>query len=163
KPTGSSTAFTFQTTGTGYTGFAIAGGQQNSQTLNAGSYTVKELVPLGWVLTGIGGASTGLYDCTATGSAGSTGPRNPPTQLTTPPAGISRKTGDTVTCIFENTGQGTTRTQGFWATHPQLAQIAWFGGTAFGHTFPGVANTAGIGDTLICGRSIDTLGKVMGA
>ena len=34
------------------------------------------------------------------------------------------KLGDTVTCVFENTGQGVTRTQGFWATHPQLAQIA---------------------------------------
>jgi hypothetical protein len=64
--------------------------------------------------------------------------------------------------VFENTGEGVTRTQGFWATHPQLAEIAWFGGTAFGHTFPGVANVIGIGDRLICGREIDTLGKLMG-
>jgi hypothetical protein len=64
--------------------------------------------------------------------------------------------------VFENTGQGVTRTQGFWATHPQLAEIAWFGGTAFGHTFPGVGATAGIGDTLICSRPLDTLGKLMG-
>ena len=78
-------------------------------------------------------------------------------------ATINLKNGDTVTCVFENTGQGVTRTQGFWATHPQLAQVAWFGGTAFGHTFPGVAGSAGIGDTLICGRSIDTLGKLTGA
>lgn len=61
-----------------------------------------------------------------------------------------------MTCVFENTGQGVTRTQGFWATHTPLAKIAWFGGTAFGHTFPGVA------DTLLCGRNIDTLGKLMG-
>jgi hypothetical protein len=67
-----------------------------------------------------------------------------------------------VTCTFENTGQGVTRTQGFWATHSQLAQIAWFGGTAFGHTFPGVAATPGIGDATLCGRPIDDLGKVMG-
>jgi hypothetical protein len=67
-----------------------------------------------------------------------------------------------VTCVFENTNQGVTRTQGFWATHPDLAYIAWFGGSAFGHTFPGVAATAGIGDTLICGRPIDDLGKEMG-
>jgi hypothetical protein len=65
--------------------------------------------------------------------------------------------------VFENTGQGVTRTQGFWATHPQLAEIAWFGGTAFGHTFPGVAGVSGIGNTMLCSRNIDTLGKVMGA
>ena len=62
------------------------------------------------------------------------------------------KNGDTVTWVLENTGQGVTRTQGFWATHTPLAEIAWFGGTAFGHTFPGVAGTAGIGDGTICGR-----------
>ncbi len=54
--------------------------------------------------------------------------------------------GDTVTCVFENTAPCTTRTQGFWATHLQLAHAAWFGGTAGGHTFPGVASVAGIGD-----------------
>jgi hypothetical protein len=63
-----------------------------------------------------------------------------------------------VTCTFENTGQGVTRTQGFWATHSPLANIAWFGGTAFGHTFPGVANT-----TLDpCGKTISDLPKLMG-
>ena len=51
---------------------------------------------------------------------------------------------------------------GFWATHTPLANIAWFGGTAFGHTFPGVANVAGIGDTQICGRSVDTLNRLTG-
>jgi hypothetical protein len=155
KPTGSSTSFAFQTTGSGYGSFSLAGGQQDSQSLNAGSYTVKELVPLGWVLTGIGG-STNVntpYNCTVTGSGGSTGVGD----LTTQTATISLKNGDTVTCVFENTGQGVTRTQGFWATHPQLAEIAWFGGTAFGHTFPGVA------DNVLCGRAIDTLGKVTGA
>ncbi len=61
---------------------------------------------------------------------------------------IDLKNGDTVTCTFENTGNGATRTQGFWATHPQLADIAWNGGTAFGHTFPGVADHTLCGDTL---------------
>jgi len=75
---------------------------------------------------------------------------------------IDLKLGDTVTCVFENTGVSTTRTQGFWATHPQLAVIAWFGGTAFGHTFPGVASVSGIGDTTLCARPIDTLAKLMG-
>jgi hypothetical protein len=64
--------------------------------------------------------------------------------------------------VFENTGQGVTRTQGFWATHTPLASIAWFGGTAFGHTFPGVAGVPAIGDRTLCGRPIDTLGKLMG-
>jgi hypothetical protein len=160
KPVGALTSFSFETGGAGYSGFSLGGGQQNSQVLNAGSYTVRELVPLGWVLTGIGGSTDPAtpYDCTVTGSGGSTGVGD----LTTQTATISLKNGDTVTCVFENTGQGVTRTQGFWATHPQLAQIAWFGGTAFGHTFPGVANVAGIGNTTLCGRSIDTLGKLMG-
>jgi hypothetical protein len=164
KPANGSFAFT--TTGTGYSGFTLTGstasnGNQNSQSgLNAGTYSVRESTQLGWVLTGIGG-STDIntpYNCTVTGSGGSTGVGNLNTQTAT----VTLKNGDTVTCKFENTGNGATRTQGFWATHPQLAQIAWFGGTAFNHTFPGVAATAGIGDTLICGRSIDDLGKVMG-
>jgi hypothetical protein len=160
KPTGSSTLFPFQATGSGYNGFSLAGGTQNSQTLNAGSYTVQELVPLGWVLTGIGGSTdpNTPYNCTVTGTGGSTGAGN----LNTQTASVSLKNGDTVTCVFENTGQGVTRTQGFWATHTPLANIAWFGGTAFGHTFPGVAGVAGIGDNTLCGRPIDTLGKLMG-
>jgi hypothetical protein len=161
KPVTSVTTFSFQTTGTGYSGFSLGDGQENSQSLNAGSYTVKELVPLGWVLTGIGGSTdvNTPYNCTITGSGGSTGIGDLNTQTAT----ISLTNGDTVKCVFENTGQGVTRTQGFWATHSPLAKIAWFGGTAFGHTFPGVAAVGGIGDTLICGRPIDDLGKLMGA
>ena len=161
KPVGAQTNFHFDTTGTAYSSFDLAGGQTNNQSgLNAGNYTVKELVPLGWVLTGIGGSTdpNTPYNCTVSGSGGSTGVGNLNTQIAT----ISLQLGDTVTCVFENTGQGVTRTQGFWATHPQLAEIAWFGGTAFGHTFPGVANTAGIGNNTLCGRPIDTLGKLMG-
>jgi hypothetical protein len=127
---------------------SLAGGQENSQNLNAGGYSVKEMVPLGWVLTGIGGSTdaTTPSNCTASGSGGSSGVGD----LTTQTVNVNLKNGDTVTCVFENTGQGVTRTQGFWATHPQLAQIAWFGGTAFGHTFPGVAASGGIGDALLC-------------
>jgi hypothetical protein len=150
--------FAFTTTGAGYNGFTLQGGTQNSQTLSAGTYTVKEGSQSGWVLTGIGGDASGTYNCTVTGGGGSTGVGDLSTQTAT----ISLKNGDTVTCVFENTGTGTTRTQGFWATHTPLANIAWFGGTAFGHTFPGVAATAGIGDTTLCGRSIDNLAKVMG-
>ena len=157
-------SFAFATTGTGYTGFTLTGattnnGNRNSQTLNAGTYTVKESTQLAWILTGIGGApEPNMYNCVVSGSGGSTGAGDLNTQTAT----ISLKNGDTVTCTFENTGLGVTRTQGFWATHPQLAQIAWFGGTAYGHTFPGVVGTAGIGDTTLCGRPIDSVAKLMG-
>jgi hypothetical protein len=163
--TPASGSFTFTTTGTGYSGFVLQGdpandGNKNTQTLDAGLYSVTESAQPGWILTGIGGSSdpNTPYNCTVNGSGGSTGIGDLNTQTAT----IELKNGDTVTCVFENTGEGVTRTQGFWATHPQLAEIAWFGGTAFGHTFPGVAATTGIGDTLICGRPVDTLGKLMG-
>jgi len=56
----------------------------------------------------------------------------------------------------------TTRTQGFWATHPQLANLAWFGGTDnFGHTFPGVPQD-GIGTVGTPCRLIPDLPTVMG-
>jgi uncharacterized protein DUF5979/prealbumin domain-containing protein len=163
-------SFSFTTTGTGYNGFTLTGattgnGNVNSQTLNVGTYTVKEGTQLSWILTGIGG-STDIntpYNCVVTGSGGSTGVGD----LTTQTATINLKNGDTVTCTFENTGNGATRTQGFWATHPELAQIAWFGGTAYGHTFPGVAAVTGIGDRSICGRALEGPGvkdisKLMG-
>jgi hypothetical protein len=162
KPSGSTTSFSFDAVGTGYVDFSLLDGQQNDQTLDAGSYSAQELVPAGWVLTGIGGSTdpnAGPTDCEVDALSGSTGSGD----LNTQTASITLEIGGTVTCTFENTAPLTTRTQGFWATHPQLANIAWFGGTAFGHTFPGVAATAGIGDTLICGRPIDDLGKLMGA
>ena len=154
-------SFPFTTTGAGYNGFTLPGDTQNSQTLNAGNYTVQETLQASWILTGIGGSSdpNHPYDCVVTGSGGSTGTGD----LNTRTATINLKLGDIVTCTFENTAAlGVTRTQGFWATHPQLAYAAWFGGTAFGHTFPGVANVAGIGDTSLCGRPIDDLTKLMG-
>ena len=152
KGTATSTGFQFQTTGEGYTdGFKLNGGDQNSQNLKAGSYTARELVPSNWVLTGIGGApEPNSSNCTVQGSGGSTGVGN----LATQTVSINLKNGDTVTCVFENTGSGTTRTQGFWATHPQLAQIAWDGGTKFGHTFPGVSSVPSIGDKLIKGKMV---------
>jgi hypothetical protein len=153
-------SFAFTTTGTGYSNFSLPGGGSNGQNLSAGTYTVKETTQLGWILTGIGGSTdpNTPYNCVVTGSGGSTGVGD----LNTQTASITLKNGDTVTCTFENTGNGATRTQGFWATHSQLANIAWFGGTAFGHTFPGVVNVGLIGDTQICGRPLDTLGKVEG-
>jgi hypothetical protein len=141
------------------TGSTVNDGNQKSFKVDAGDYTVKEDLQLSWLLTGIGGAGPSApYDCSVTGSNGSTGSG----VLSTREVSISINIGDTVTCVFENTGNGATRTQGFWATHSQLAKIAWFGGSGFGHAFPGVANTPGIGNATLCGRPIDTLGKLMG-
>jgi hypothetical protein len=163
-------SFAFATTGAGYNAFTLTGattnqGNINTQTLNAGTYTVIESMQLGWILTGMGGSTDPLtpYNCTVTGSGGSTSVGVFELRKET----ITLKNGDTVTCVFENTGQGVTRTQGFWATHPQLARISWFGGSAFGHTFPGVAATAGIEDRLICTRALegpntDDVSKLMG-
>jgi hypothetical protein len=143
------------------TGSTAGGGNTKTFTVDTGTYTVKESTQLGWILTGIGGSAdpNTPYNCTVTGSGGSTGVGDLNTQTAT----INLKKGDTVTCVFENTGNGVTRTQGFWATHPQLAEIAWFGGTRFGHTFPGVSGISAIGDKLICTRELNTLGKLTGA
>ena len=163
--------FTFDTTGstsgsgtswpTGTSAFTLTGstagsGNTRTFTVDPGTYTVTEQTQLGWVLTGIGGSgqpAPNQYDCVVTGSGGSTGSgvfQGSLTPLDTRTVSITIKYGDTVTCTFENTGSGATRTQGFWATHPQLANIAWFGGSEFGHTFPGVANVPQIGDRLLC-------------
>ncbi|WP_412029775.1 SpaA isopeptide-forming pilin-related protein [Deinococcus yunweiensis] len=143
-------SFGFTATGTNYASFTLGGGGQNVQTVVPGAYTVREQTQLGWILTGIGGNTTTPTACLVSGNGGSSGTGNVNTQTAT----ITVKYGDTVTCVFENTGQGVTRTQGFWATHPQLALIAWSGGSAFGHTFPGVAATAGLGDALLCGKPV---------
>jgi hypothetical protein len=134
------------------TGSTSGGGNQKSFTVDAGAYTVTEGTQLSWILTGIGGSTdpNTPFDCTVTGLGGSTGAGDPRNDgaLQTRKVSISVKNGDTVRCVFENTGNGATRTQGFWATHPQLADIAWDGGSAFGHTFPGVATV--LGDKKLC-------------
>src|SRR5262249_32077360 len=141
-------------------GDPTGGGNIKTTTpLVAGSYSVTEGMQLGWTLTGIGGSTdpNTPYNCVVTGGHGSTGVGD----LNTQQVQIALKGGDTVTCTFENTGTGATRTQGFWATHPQLAQLAWFGGSGFGHTFPGVPNTT-LGDPLSPCRSIPDLATLMG-
>jgi hypothetical protein len=174
-PSNSPTVFDFTTTGTGYVGFGISGvtagdANRNCQPVNAGNYTARETVPANWVLTGIGTFGQAGTACSVSSNGGqgpgtSTGSGN----LTTMTASMVLQNGDTVTCDFENTAvaASVTRTQGFWSTHTPLAYIAWFGGTAYGHTFPGVALTAGIGDRTLCGRDIGPadltgLGKLMG-
>jgi hypothetical protein len=68
--------------------------------------------------------------------------------------------GGSATCTFTNEGvqSQTTRTQGFWGTHSSITNAVWFGGTAGGHTFPGIASA----EWLICTHNIDTLGKLLG-
>jgi len=159
-PLNSPTLFSFVASGTGYNTFQISGvgnttppQNVNSQTLNAGNYGVAETpVPDGWIPTGV------ACQLTVSGSGASTtsSTDSPPT------ATIHLGIGDTVTCTFENTGNLVTRTQGFWATHPDIAEVAWFGGVWNGVTFPGVANVPGIGDRLLCTKNIDSLEKLMG-
>jgi hypothetical protein len=173
-------SFEFTTSGTGYNGFTLTGatannGNKNAQILQVGTYTAHESTQLGWLLTGIGGAGEpNPYNCTADGVGGSDGVGDLATQTVT----IHLKAGDAVTCVFENTGQGVTRTQGFWATHTKLAEPAWFGGTSATyptHTFPGVDDVPGVGqgDFTLCstisgyngttvGKNINTLAKLMG-
>ncbi len=166
-PTGPSGTFAFVTTGTGYVPFSLGSGALNTQVVNAGTYTVTEAVHPDWLLTGLGGSTDPLtpYACTVDGQGGSSGQGD----LNARTATISLKVGDTVTCVFENTyqgppvePQGATRTQGFWSTHPALAQVAWLGGTYAGKTFDGVVSVPGIADIKVCGRGIDTLGKLEG-
>jgi hypothetical protein len=156
-PSGASGSFAFNATGSGYAGFSLSGGQQNMQTLVPGSYSAMEMVPLGWMLTGIGTEGQPGTQCTVSNNGGlGSGTSTGSGDLGTQTVSIVLQLGDTVTCDFENTAapSSVTRTQGFWATHPNLAQLAWNGGTGLGHTFPGVTNTAGIGDKLLCGREV---------
>lgn len=159
------TMFDFDANGDGvgtlpaYADFQIKNNQMNTQNLDMGAYSVTEIVPSGWILTGVG-------NCTVTGTGPGTSTATP-NQMTASVA-INLKNGDIVTCTFENSKMAVvTRTQGFWGSHSPLANIAWFGGTAYGHTFPGVAATAGIGNRTLCGRDIGPadltgLGKLMG-
>jgi hypothetical protein len=83
-------SFTFNTTGTGYTGFSLIDTDTpNNQELVPGEYSVTETVPDVWNLTDL--------SCTSElgGSGIDTG--SPPT------ATIALAAGDTVTCVFTNT------------------------------------------------------------
>ena len=83
QPTGSLQSFTFTTTGSGYSGFNLTDGQSNdSGPLAAGSYSVAETATTGWDL------SSAVCD---NGND---------------PSAIALAAGQTVTCTFTNTQQG---------------------------------------------------------
>jgi hypothetical protein len=146
---------------TPYADFSLLTGQQNNQELapssapGGGNYSVKENVPSGWTLTDL--------SCVVSGTGGSTWALVNASDLTQGVT-IDLKAGDTVTCTFVDAGALTTRTQGFWATHWQLSQAVWFGGTEGNHTFPGLS----VADQKLClgmtGHEcyINTTGKLMG-
>jgi hypothetical protein len=158
--------FDFTVTGNGLGNFSltpdipITGGYTDSTTfiplasgITGGIRTITETAPTGgWLFTGV------TCDNGTSGTSTASGNNS---NLTATVSNLVA--GDLVTCTFENTAPLVTRTQGFWATHPELAWLAWNGGTGYGHTFPGVANVAGIGDKMLCGcKNIDSLSKLMG-
>jgi hypothetical protein len=146
---------------TPYADFSLSNGQENNQELapssapGGGNYGVKENVPSGWTLTDL--------SCVVSGTGGSTWALVNASDLTQGVT-IDLKAGDTVTCTFVDAGALTTRTQGFWATHWQLSQAVWFGGTVGNHTFPGLS----VANQKLClgltGHEcyINTTGKLMG-
>jgi hypothetical protein len=85
------TVFTFNTTGTGYNGFALSGGGQDSQSVNPGSYSVAEVAQSGWNLTGI--------TCT-TGGGATANTSGATVNISVPSSG-----GGTVDCTYTNTLQ----------------------------------------------------------
>jgi len=87
SPSGNSQSFAFTTTGSGYTGFSLTdAAAPNEQTLTPGTYSVAETAVAGWDLT----SSTCVSSI----------------QDTETPASIELDAGETVTCTFTNTQQG---------------------------------------------------------
>ena len=82
--------------------------------LSVGDYVVAEVPKAGWILT-----ASVCEDSPGHAVGTPTGPTPSPGWIVTVPLGGS------ITCTFENTLQLTTRTQGFWATHLQLASDTW--------------------------------------
>ncbi len=87
-PSGDPTSFSFNTTGAGYTPFALTDAAlPNDQTLQPGTYSVSEVVPAGWNLD--------------SATCVSSNPTNAEI-----PSNIQLDPGETVTCTFTNTKLG---------------------------------------------------------
>jgi hypothetical protein len=153
---GDGATFDFTGTGTGITPspftIAVASNSNNTQTfsnISAGTKTITELAETGYLLTDLG--------CTTNDNTTPDGVIYDPALTST--VSTTLTLGGTVTCTFINeqvVGQ-TTRTQGFWSTHLSITHAVWFGGTSGGIVYDGVS------DNLLCGKAIDTDGKLMGA
>ncbi len=76
------TVFNFTTGGTGYDSFALKGGEQNSRSLDAGTYSVDESLPSGWVRDSV--VCKNQDNATETNTA------------------IGLQENETVTCVFTN-------------------------------------------------------------
>jgi hypothetical protein len=153
--TGASATFNFTGTGFGSGSFTLTppSGVSGSpgvdsvvyDNLSIGTKTVTEGTLATYILTDVG----------CNGVAG---------DLINRTASVTLALGQTGRCVFINNQQvsQTTRTQGFWSTHSNIAYYAWFGGTFMGNDFgTGVAGTS-LGDRLICGRDISTVQILMG-
>lgn len=145
---GTGATFAFTGTGTGVTASFNLSPASNSSIsttfahIAIGAKSITETLLANYVLTGLGcDKGAVIYD-----------------PLLTQTVNTTLAYGDSVTCTFQNEEHvgSTTRTQGFWATHTSLANLAWFGGTDGVNTFAGVA------DHLICGKDVNTLAKLMG-
>ena len=90
EPGGDTQSFTFNTTGTGYSGFSLTdAAAPNDQSLAPGSYSVSEAAVAGWDLTGATCAKNGGTAAAYTGGSN-----------------IVLAAGDTVRCTFTNTKRG---------------------------------------------------------
>jgi hypothetical protein len=85
--------------------------------ITVGDHNVMEVnIPGNWLLMGA--------ECVSDQPTGFVTSGGPPNVL------FTARYGDDVTCTFVNNQQGgTTRTQGFWATHTVLTNTVWNGGT----------------------------------
>jgi hypothetical protein len=148
---GAGATFGFTGTGTGVSAsFSLSPASDNFATtvfssIPIGTKTITETLLSNYVLTDLtcDDAAT-IYD-----------------PLVTQTVSTTLAYGSNVTCTFTNEIHvgATTRTQGFWATHSSITNVAWFGGTDGINTFAGVADHTFCTPTT---KDLNTLGRVLG-
>src|SRR5262249_11429414 len=122
--TGQSATFFYTVTGantinTNLTPAANSSAQFGPVVINPGQDVVNEVTPLppGYILTD-------SFCMGATTQVGSNPGPNGQADFTWT---LTADYGQNVVCTFTNSGIGTTRTQGFWATHVDLSNSVWGG------------------------------------
>ncbi len=153
-PVGASQQFDFDANGTygptTYSDFNLGDGQQNDQFVKAapaGTYSVREIVPDAWNMTGVA--------CTKNGA--------PMTNSTLIVDVLLAKVtfkgmapGDKVICTFENTADGATRTWLYWSSHLNYIDLNnWWTDIAAADRPIDCATT-------VFDKNIDTDAKLMG-